>query len=51
MTAALLIIDMQHALCSGEEAAFGIDHVIEKINALSGRARAAGSPVILIQHE
>ena len=51
MTTALLIIDMQHALCSGEEAAFGIENVIEKINALSARARASASPVILIQHE
>jgi nicotinamidase-related amidase len=51
VTTALLIIDMQRALCSGEEAAFGIDNVIEKINALSARAREAGSPVILIQHD
>jgi nicotinamidase-related amidase len=51
MTTALLIIDMQHALCSGDDAAFGIDHVIERINALSGRARASGTPVILVQHE
>jgi nicotinamidase-related amidase len=51
MTTALLIIDMQRALCAGEEAAFGIDNVIEKINALSARARASASPVILIQHE
>jgi nicotinamidase-related amidase len=51
MSTALLIIDMQQALCSSEEAAFGIDNVIDKINALSARARASGSPVILIQHE
>jgi nicotinamidase-related amidase len=51
MTTALLIIDIQHALCTGEEAAFGIDSVIEKVNALSGRARASRSPVILIRHE
>jgi nicotinamidase-related amidase len=51
MTTALLIIDIQHALCSGEEAAFGIDSVIEKVNALSGRARASHLPVILVQHE
>jgi nicotinamidase-related amidase len=51
MTTALLIIDMQHALCSGEEAAFGISNVIEKVNALSARARASGSPVVLVQHE
>ncbi len=51
MTTALLIIDMQHALCSGDDAAFDIESVIEKVNALSGRARASGSSVILIQHE
>jgi nicotinamidase-related amidase len=51
MTTAVLIIDMQQALCSGEDTAFGIDNVIEKINALSGRARASGTPVVLIQHE
>ncbi len=51
MTTALLIIDMQHALCSGEHAALGIESVIGKVNALSDRARASGSPVILIQHE
>jgi nicotinamidase-related amidase len=51
MTTALLIIDMQQALCSGEDAAFGIDNVIEKVNVLSGRARASGTPVVLIQHE
>jgi hypothetical protein len=42
MTTALLIIDMQRALCSGEDAAVGIDNVIEKVNALSGRARSRG---------
>jgi nicotinamidase-related amidase len=51
MTAALLIIDIQHALCCGDDAAFGIESVIEKVNALSGRARASGTPVVLIQHE
>ena len=51
MTTALLIIDIQHALCSGDDAAFGIESVIEKVNALSARTRACGSPVILIQHE
>ncbi len=51
MTTALLIIDMQHALCFGEEAAFGIESVIEKVNALSGGARASGAPVVLVQHE
>jgi nicotinamidase-related amidase len=51
MTTALLIIDIQQALCSGDDAAFGIESVIEKVNALSARARACGSPVILVQHE
>jgi nicotinamidase-related amidase len=51
MTTALLIIDIQHALCTGADAAFGIETVIEKVNALSRRARAAGSPVVLVQHE
>ena len=51
MATALLIIDMQHALCSGDDAAFDIVSVIEKVNAMSGRARASGSLVILIQHE
>ena len=51
MTTALLIIDMQHALCSGEDAAFGIENVIEKINALSARARALEVPVVVVQHE
>jgi len=51
MTTALLIIDVQHALCIGEEAAFDIDQVIMRINAISAKAAAAGVPVILIQHE
>lgn len=51
MTTALLIIDVQHALCTGEEAAFDIDRVIERINAIGAQARTVGAPVILIQHE
>lgn len=51
MTTALLIIDVQHALCTGDEAAFEIDAVIERINALVAAARATSVPVILIQHE
>jgi len=51
MTSALLIIDVQHALCGGDDAAFDIDGVIKRINSVSARARAAGVPVILIQHE
>jgi nicotinamidase-related amidase len=51
MTSALLIIDVQKALCSGDEAVFEIDRVIERINQVAAKARAAGAPVILIQHE
>lgn len=51
MTTVLLIIDVQHALCTGAEAAFDIDKVIDNINELSAKARAASVPVILIQHE
>ncbi|MFL6692967.1 MAG: cysteine hydrolase family protein [Ramlibacter sp.] len=51
MATALLIIDMQRALCTGEEAAFDIDGVLQRINAISTRARVAGIPVAFIQHE
>lgn len=51
MKSALLIIDVQHALCCGEWAAHHIDRVVDRINAVSAKARAAGAPVILIQHE
>ena len=51
MKSALLIIDVQHALCSGEWAAHDIDRVVDRINVVSAKARAAGAPVILVQHE
>ena len=51
MTTALLIIDVQQALCAGEYQCFEIDRVIATINDLSRRARDAGVPVVLIQHE
>jgi nicotinamidase-related amidase len=51
MQTALLVIDVQQALCEGQGAAFAADEVIARINALSARARAAGAPVIFIQHE
>lgn len=51
MTTALLIIDVQQALCAGEYQCFEIDRVIATINDLSQRARDAGVPVVLIQHE
>jgi len=51
MKTALLIIDVQKALCTGQWSAHGMDEVIGRINALAGKARAAGAPVVLIQHE
>ena len=48
---AVLVIDVQQGLCSGRYAAFQADEVIARINAVTARARAAGVPVILIQHE
>jgi nicotinamidase-related amidase len=51
MTTALLIIDVQHALCVGEYQCYDIARVIDTINDLSTRAREAGVPVVLIQHE
>ncbi|KOX99093.1 cysteine hydrolase family protein [Pseudomonas nunensis] len=51
MTTALLIIDVQQALCSGEYECFEVKRVIENINGLSAKAREIGVPVVLIQHE
>ncbi|WP_044874377.1 cysteine hydrolase family protein [Pseudomonas sp. LFM046] len=51
MKTALLIIDVQQALSVGIEAAFEIERVIDTINGISTKARAAGLPVVLIQHE
>ena len=55
MNTALLIIDVQQGLCEGngggDGAAFESPQVIARINAASAKARAAGAPVIFIQHE
>ena len=51
MTTALLIIDVQRAVCSGEWAVFEADRVIDRINHVTQLARNAGSPVVFIQHE
>ena len=51
MKSALLVIDVQTLLCTGGEAAFDIDAVIERINAVAARARSTGVPVFVIQHE
>ena len=51
MPIALLIIDVQQILCTGRYAAFEVERVIDRINAVSRKARASGAPVIVIQHE
>lgn len=51
MKTAVLIIDVQQALCVGKWAAFDIDAVVDRINAVSAQARARGVPVFIIQHE
>ncbi|MEP7084336.1 MAG: cysteine hydrolase family protein [Betaproteobacteria bacterium] len=51
MKSALLVIDVQDALCSGNWAAYDIDRIVERINQLAAKARAVGAPVVFIQHE
>lgn len=48
---ALLIIDVQAALCSGRYEVFEARRMIERINAVSRRVREAGGTVVLVQHE
>lgn len=50
-THAVLVIDVQQALCEGEHAALEAPQVIARINHVCATARAAGAPVVLIQHE
>lgn len=51
MKTALLIIDVQQALSHGDYAAWDMPRVLDKINAVSARARAVGAPVFLVQHD
>jgi nicotinamidase-related amidase len=51
MKKAVLVIDVQVALCSGKYATFDAPGVIQRINAVTEKARAAGVPVVVIQHE
>ncbi|WP_413927672.1 isochorismatase family protein [Herbaspirillum sp. alder98] len=51
MPTALIIIDVQQALCTGPAAVAEPARTIGNINDLARRARAAGAPVIVVQHE
>ena len=51
MNTALLIIDVQQAICSGKYEAYDSRGVIDRINRVSRLARESGAPVVIIQHE
>jgi len=51
MKTAVLVIDMQRGLCDDPPRPHEAGEVVQRINALTGRARAAGVPVAFIQHE
>jgi nicotinamidase-related amidase len=51
MKSALLVIDVQAGLCTGEYAAFEAERVIERINSVARKARAVSAPVVFIQHQ
>jgi nicotinamidase-related amidase len=51
MKTALLVIDVQRALCEGKYEVFGAGEVIRRINLLSAKARKANALVVIIQHE
>lgn len=48
---ALLVIDVQLGLFAAAPPPFDADAVIDRINQLSERARAAAVPVVFVQHE
>lgn len=51
MDTAVLVIDMQQALCTGERAAHDAQGLVQRINGITRDARQAGATVIFIQHE
>jgi nicotinamidase-related amidase len=48
---AILVIDVQQGLCESPDAAHDCPGTIERINAVTQRARAAGLSVFFVQHE
>jgi nicotinamidase-related amidase len=50
MTTALLIIDVQRGLCSGDYEVLESRRVINRIKQVAGLARQAKMPVVVIQH-
>lgn len=51
MTTALILIDVQRALCEGPHEAFGAQALVERIDRLARKARRAEVPVVIVQHE
>jgi len=47
---AVLVIDVQQGLCEGSGAAWDCAGLIARINQVTAAARAAGTPVIWVQH-
>lgn len=48
---AVIIVDVQNALCVGDGATFNAQEVISKVNEVILKARAAEAPIIFVQHE
>ena len=51
MSRAVLVIDVQRGLCEGEYETFESARIIDRINHVTAKARAAGALVVIIQHE
>jgi len=51
MTTALLVIDMQQGSFTAASPRHDADGLVRRLNALAERVRAAGGPVIFIQHD
>ncbi|POY72803.1 hypothetical protein BMF94_4212 [Rhodotorula taiwanensis] len=51
MPTALLVIDVQQGLCVGSDAVEKAGRTIDNINQLYERARQAGAPTIVVQHD
>jgi len=51
MTTALIVIDMQQGSFTPATPRHDADGLVQRINALAGRVRAAGGPVIFVQHD
>jgi nicotinamidase-related amidase len=51
LTTAIVVIDVQQAICSGSCKTFNADQVISTINYVTDKARTDGIPVFFVQHE